>query len=115
MAKRTLADSQQLTVSSPDDLDSLLEALSGTPASKFAETEGEHLFVIERLIVSPATGVFELVDDAVVGEKIEPGDLVGMVGRHEVRSPFAGELRGILALAGERIVTSQPVAWLESA
>jgi hypothetical protein len=29
-----------------------------------------------------------------------------------VRSPFEGELMGVLALEGERLMTSQPIAWL---
>jgi len=39
---------------------------------------------------------------------------VGLVGEHEVRSPFAGSVVGVLAVDGERVTTSQPIAWLRS-
>ncbi|HET9060601.1 MAG TPA: ACP S-malonyltransferase [Acidimicrobiales bacterium] len=42
------------------------------------------------------------------------GDLVGRVSGAEVRSPFAGELMGMLAHPGERVQAGQPIAWLRS-
>jgi hypothetical protein len=38
--------------------------------------------------------------------------VVGTVGQTEVRSPFAGDVQGMLAFAGERVMASQPIAWL---
>ena len=40
------------------------------------------------------------------------GVLLGHVGENEVRTPFAGQVVGFLAHAGERVVTGQPLAWL---
>ena len=45
----------------------------------------------------------------------EPGTVVGHVGDLEVRSAFAGELVDVLAVDGERLAPSEPVAWLRSA
>jgi [acyl-carrier-protein] S-malonyltransferase len=42
------------------------------------------------------------------------GDIVGLVSGTEVRSPFAGELMGVLAHPGERVQPGQPLAWLRS-
>ena len=53
---------------------------------------------------SPATG----------GTPVEIGDLLGTVSGTEVRSPFAGELMGVLAHPGERVQAGQPVAWLRA-
>jgi hypothetical protein len=37
---------------------------------------------------------------------------VGRVGETEVRSRFSGLLMGLIAWRGERVATSQPLAWL---
>ena len=42
------------------------------------------------------------------------GQLIGRVGEREVRSPFAGQLMGMLTLEGERVTASQPIAWLRT-
>ena len=44
-----------------------------------------------------------------------PPSRFGTVGDHEVRSPFEGLLIGMLAVEGERVTTSQPIAWLRTA
>ena len=41
--------------------------------------------------------------------------MVGHVAGHEVRSPFRGTIKGVLAVTGERLTRSQPVAWLRTA
>ena len=41
--------------------------------------------------------------------------LLGTWPATEVRSPFAGTLMGVLAVDGERVMTSQPIAWLRTA
>ena len=74
--------------------------------------EGETLFAAERLVVSPAAGVFAPADSLRDGAPIEVGDVVGRVGETEVRSGFAGLIMGLLAWRGERVSTSQPLAWL---
>jgi biotin carboxyl carrier protein len=43
---------------------------------------------------------------------VSVGDLLGMVGAEEVRTPFAGQLVAFIAHPGERVVKGQPVAWL---
>jgi len=112
MAKRTLKGATTLSVGTPAEVDNLLEALSHASETG-AVHEGEMLYAIERLVVSPASGVFEPSDfdpDA----SIERGQVIGTVGATEVRSAFAGRIQGLLALAGERVTTSQPLAWLRA-
>lgn len=113
LVKRTLKGATRLGVNSPAEVDGLLESLSGASETG-AVAEGELLYAIERLIVSPASGVFEPKSDLDIGNPIDRGQLVGAVGSTEVRSAFAGSLQGMLALAGERVTTSQPLAWLRA-
>jgi len=111
LAKRTVKTATTASVSTPDDLDGLLEKL--TVASRpAAPTDGDYLHGFERLIVSPATGIFEPEPTLEPGYPVATGHVVGHVGEHEVRSPFTGRVAGVLALAGERLTSSQPVAWL---
>ncbi|MFM8826107.1 MAG: hypothetical protein ACKOFT_03400, partial [Actinomycetota bacterium] len=79
-----------------------------------AQHEGEHLFAVERLIVSPAAGVFVPVDDVRPGTVIDVGRVLGHVGDVEVRSPFAGRIENYIALEGERVTSRQPIAWLRA-
>jgi [acyl-carrier-protein] S-malonyltransferase len=67
----------------------------------------------ERIIVSPGAGVFTPVG-VVPGTTILAGHLMGKVGNVEVRSPFAGQVMGFLADEGERVTSSQPIAWLRT-
>jgi [acyl-carrier-protein] S-malonyltransferase len=143
VARRTLDGGEvvAIAVSTPDDLDKLAAALTGTePFEAFSEAHaGERFFMTERLLVSPGTGLFQPVDELLAvtpgvrgaprrdaGEaggpspdpaapalaRIEVGTLIGHVGDHEVRSAFGGMLEGVLVLPGERVVTGQPVAWV---
>ena len=114
LVKRTLKGVRPLSVSAPDDLDSLLEALAASPVRPATALEGEHLFATERLVVSPAAGIFQPGEGIEAGTAVSVGHLVGTVGDHEVRSPFSGELMGLLALDGERVTASQPIAWLRT-
>lgn len=113
MAKRTVPGATTISVNSPEDVDRLLENLSHASQTS-AVHEGEFLYAVERLVVSPGTGVFDPDRDLATGTPIVAGQLVGMVGSHEVRSPFSGSLEGMLAFAGERVTTSQPIAWLRT-
>ena len=45
---------------------------------------------------------------------IDVGMLLGHVGEHEVRSPFAGQLQSYIAVDTERVSARQPIAWLRS-
>ena len=117
MAKRTVKGSRTLSVATPDDLDTLLESLASSPAASQADTghhDGEHLFATERLVVSPAAGVFTPTSDLDPGTSIDAGHLLGRIGSEEVRSAFGGSLMGWLAVDGERVATSQPIAWLRT-
>lgn len=80
---------------------------------------GEQIDVLERLVLSPATGVFAAAPPRVVtteGEIVQRGQVVGTVdgpgGAVAVESPFTGFLMGVLALPGERVREGEPVAWL---
>ena len=113
MAKRTIKGSTTLSVKTPAEVDSLLEALSSASETGGVQ-EGERLYAIERLVVSPTTGVFQ-PDTALENDvPVQRGQVIGMVGETEVRSAFAGSLQGLLALTGERVTTSQPLAWLRA-
>jgi [acyl-carrier-protein] S-malonyltransferase len=114
MAKRTVPGARTIAVSTPDELDRLLEWVSGDTPTAPAALEGEHLFATERLVVSPAAGVFSAVGALDAGTHIETGQRVGMVGEHEVRSPFAGILQSYIAVEGERVQSRQPIAWLRT-
>jgi len=114
LAKRTVSGTTTMSVATPDDLDRLLTALA-SPGESVAVHEGEHLFATERMVVSPAAGVFTPSPDLAPGFALSPGTVLGVVGDQEVRSPFAGTLVGVLAVEGERVTTSQPIAWLRSA
>jgi [acyl-carrier-protein] S-malonyltransferase len=105
-----------ITLSRPADLESLVEAVAEHTALQafVAGHHGEHLYVSERMVISPCAGIFEPLDRMGEGELIEVGALVGRTGREEVRSPFRGWLMGMLAFPGERVQTGQPVAWLRA-
>jgi [acyl-carrier-protein] S-malonyltransferase len=114
MAKRTLEGVTTLSISEPDDLDKLLAGISEPRHAAWAPEAGEHLFVTERLVVSPGAGVFRPEPGVGAGTPVEPGTLVGHVGELEVRSAFAGQLVEVIAVDGERLAPSEPVAWLRS-
>jgi [acyl-carrier-protein] S-malonyltransferase len=118
MIRQTLPSVTALTVSVPADLDRLVETVSGSAAMHAfaAGHQGEHLYVSERVVISPSAGVFEPAPDADLspGAGVEVGTLLGTVSGTEVRSPFAGRLEGTLAHPGERVQTGQPIAWLHA-
>ena len=73
MAKRSVDGARTISVATPEDLDKLLTWIAGEPAIRSSEVEGEHLFVAERVVVSPAAGIFSPAS-------IEPGQV--MAGRY---------------------------------
>lgn len=80
---------------------------------------GENLSIPERVVVSPALGVFQPCRPLVVtaeGEIVQAGDTVGTIDSSGVTtpviSPFTGFLMGMLAEDGDRLRVGQPVAWL---
>ena len=114
MAKRTVEGARTISVATPEELDKLLEWVNaGTPRAS-TQHEGEHLFAVERLVVSPAAGVFMPLGDIKDGTLIAVGTVLGHVGDTEVRSPFAGVLQSYIAVEGERVTLRQPIAWLRT-
>ena len=139
LIRRTVPDLRAVTITVPEDLDKLMDAVAGHEVwnARSPAHQGEHLYTSERVIVSPAAGVFE--PDAALaalettalaaataapgsGEGAEPGSLlavgdrVGTVaGTTEVRTPFEGILVRWLAVRGERVVEGQPVVWIRVA
>ena len=114
MAKRTVTGSRTISVATPEDLDRLLEWVGAGTSSGPEQQQGEHLFAVERLVVSPAAGIFTPVADMRDGSTITVGTVVGHVGDVEVRSPFAGVLQSFIALDTERVTNRQPIAWLRT-
>lgn len=114
MAKRTLDNARTISVSTPEELDKLIEWVGATAPAAPAKIEGEHLFAVERLVVSPAAGVFTPVSSVIVGSNIEVGLVIGHVGDREVRTPFSGVIQNFIAVEGERVTPHQPIAWLRT-
>lgn len=127
LARRTVPSAAALALSTPEDLDELVNLLAGRQALP-PPPAGERITTAVRLVVAPSAGIFQpealgapapgaplrgqLPAGQVDGPEVEVGDLVGMIGTTEVRTPFAGRLAAFLALAGERVVPGQPVAWV---
>jgi [acyl-carrier-protein] S-malonyltransferase len=114
MAKRTLDDARTITVGTPEELDKLIEWVRSESPSRPDRVEGEHLFASERLVVSPSAGIFARAAGIDDGSRIEVGTVLGHVGQHEVRSPFAGLLQSYIAVETERVTSRQPIAWLRT-
>jgi len=79
----------------------------------------EDLHVPERLIAAPTAGVFRSAPPEVVtseGEIVEAGQVLGTIevtgDTVPVTSPHTGFLMGLLAHPGERVRSSQPLAWV---
>jgi [acyl-carrier-protein] S-malonyltransferase len=115
MAKRTVEDARTFSAATPQEVDQLVTELAALAPDEAPPTDGEHLTASERLVVSPAAGVFSPVADLRDGRRVEVGDVIGRVGEHEVRSRFTGWLMGLLAHHGERVTSRQPIAWLRTA
>jgi [acyl-carrier-protein] S-malonyltransferase len=121
LTTQTLPGVTAVAVSSPDDLDALVDAVAGnTSLHTFAAGHhGEHLYVSERMVISPCAGVFTAAvdeDGRALGTDapVEVGTLLGTVSGTEVLSAFAGTLMGMLAQPDERVQTGQPIAWLRA-
>ena len=114
MAKRTVDDARNISVSTPEELDKLIEWVNASSPTGAAQLEGEHLFAVERLVVSPSAGLFSPESSVTIGSHISVGHVIGVVGETEVRSPFAGVIQNFIAVEGERVTAHQPIAWLRS-
>jgi len=115
MAKRTLKDINTMSVATPEDVDTLLATVTDLGSSgPSAGVAGEHLYVTERLVVSPCAGIFSPKEGLQADHLVSVGDVVGWVAEEEVRSPFAGLLMEFMALDSERVTARQPIAWLRT-
>jgi [acyl-carrier-protein] S-malonyltransferase len=114
MTKRTVDAARTISVSTPDELDKLLDFIDAGKPQVAPAHEGEHLFAVERLVVSPAAGVFTPIGGLEGGTVISVGEVLGRVADREVRSPFAGVLQSYIAMEGERVTLRQPIAWLRT-
>lgn len=133
LARRMVGDARALSVSKPEDVDFLVGVLSdGSPLQAYVGAHtGESVFMSERVVTAPASGVFEpsstISTHAPTARSTRPGtpepspaptpevatgDLVGTISGVQVRTQFSGTLMGLLVLPGERVVAGQPVAWL---
>ena len=114
MAKRPLESARTISVSTPDELDKFIEWVNAASPTGAAQLEGEHLFAVERLVVSPSAGVFSLRSGIRPGDRIDVGQSVGSVGEAEIVSAFSGILQAFIAIDGERVTARQPIAWLRT-
>ncbi len=114
MAKRTLEGSRTISVSTPDELDKFIEWVNNAAPTGIQQHEGEHLFAVERLVVSPASGVFAPLTSFQPGNRIAIGQTLGMIGDTPVVSVFEGILQSFIAVDGERVTLRQPIAWLRT-
>ena len=78
---------------------------------------GETIEASERVIVSPAAGIYE---PALGSPDVSTGDVIGHVAiagqdAVPVRSPFTGRLVEVVAWRGERVLHRQRIAWLRLA
>jgi len=114
MAKRTLEGTRTISVSTPDELDKLIEWVNNAAPTGIQQHEGEHLFAVERLVVSPASGVYAPLTSFQPGDRIAIGQTLGMIGDTPVVSVFEGILQSFIAVDGERVTLRQPIAWLRT-
>ncbi len=130
LARRVAPELESVSVARPDDLDALMDVVA-SPETAGREPQlhdGEHLYMSERVVVSPGAGIFSpeptlsapgvgllpgTVDEpGAAPSTLGVGDLVGRVGVIEVRTPFEGTVVRWLAAAGERVQEGQPLLWL---
>jgi biotin carboxyl carrier protein len=94
---------------------------SGDPLPKVNEF-GDAPEVLERIVVSPALGVFVPSSDGPIlkaGDPIEKGHRLGTVESLQIAVPvvsaFSGVFMDSLADAGQRVRKGQPIAWIRIA
>jgi [acyl-carrier-protein] S-malonyltransferase len=114
MVKRTIEGSRTISVATPDELDKFIEWVNNAAPTGLQQHEGEHLFAVERLVVSPASGVFSPFTTIQQGDRISIGQTLGMIGGTPVVSVFEGILQSFIAVDGERVTLRQPIAWLRT-
>ena len=97
MAKRTRRGGRTISVATSGRPRQVARVGRSARRGAVAHHEGEHLFMTERLVVSPAAGLFTPIAALDAGRPIVAGDLLGHVGEAEVRSPFAGRMQSYIA------------------
>ena len=126
LARRVAPELTAVAVAKPDDLDTLMDTVTSTdPVPVDHVHQGEHLYMSERVVVSPSSGIFSPEGSLDApgtgllpgtsgdgGRAVDVGDRVGLVGVTEVRTPFAGQVVRWLATSGERVQEGQPLLWL---
>ena len=114
MAKRTINTARTLSISTPDELDKLIEWIGESAKPTPTLHEGEQLCAFERFVVSRSAGVFVPRKSLTDGVRINVGDVLGMVGDNEVRSLFDGVLQNFISVEGEIVTAHQPIALLRT-
>ena len=114
MGQRMIEGSRTISVATPDELDKFIEWVNNASPTKLQQHEGEHLFAVERLVVSPASGVFTPQTSVQQGDRISIGQTLGTIGETPVVSVFEGILQSFIAVDGERVTLRQPIAWLRT-
>jgi hypothetical protein len=104
------------------NLDADLEALQEELDHRHVATHGEHLWMDERLVCSPASGRFWKNPEEATperGEFLLAGEVIGHVVAPDgqpvaVQSPFSGWAMGFLIPNGSPVKPSEPVLWLRT-
>ena len=100
----------------PDDLDRLLELVAGAGSHHGAGLRGRAPLRHRAAGREPGGRRLRARSTTCAeGALIDTGQVLGHVGEHEVRSPFAGVLQAFIAVDGERVTSRQPIAWLRTA
>lgn len=118
LARRIVPEVGTASLATPEDVERFAEALPPEHPHPPTSPDGEHLHMAERLVVSPAAGVFQPSErwrENLAGSRVEVGEVLGTVGQEEIRSRFSGVVMGIIAHDGEQVLPSQPIAWLRTA
>ena len=80
------------------------------------DLDGEFLSSDERVLVSPASGVFVPVHRP--SSTVEVGATIGLIRSADTEvplvSPFGGEVVSIDAVAGQRIMLHERVGWMRA-
>ena len=116
MVKRTAPGARAVACRRPSDLDTLLEVLRIEAPARSAHHEGEHLFATERLVVSPAAGVFAPAADVADGAaRSTPGpcSATSAATRCARRSPECS--RAARRAPASASPPASPIAWLRTA
>ena len=114
LVRATVPRGQTVAIAVPDDLDTLVATLTGRPPGRRLRGPPRRAPLrFGTAVISPCAGIFESPTGS-VGPAVQIGDLLGFVSGAEVRSPFAGDLMGVLAHPGERVQAGQPIAWLRA-